>query len=275
MLKPGEKMMEISLYVGCSVSCTYCPQFSLFLKSKNKRLSVENYKILIDKIPSSTIIGFIGMSEPLLHRDFESIVKYTYEKGHKLVCFTTLPEKYTNNIEVFLNSSYWFNRSVHIRDEFMSYKNISKDYLKHLNEFLKQLKNKSSENKDTVTVLTKNVDTKIVDLFNRNNVSDLVHYTEPFKRINTPIHYKSPLLPKKLSGKIKCKHDHHRIQHLLPDGDVVLCCMDVEKHHVLGNLYNMSYDELYSGEIYKNILKGFNDETVNSICRECVFAENI
>jgi organic radical activating enzyme len=275
MLLPGEKMMEVSLYVGCSINCSYCPQFSLFKRSKQKRLSLETYKVLLDKIPTSTIIGFIGMSEPLLHKEFDKIALYTASKGYKMVCFTTLPDKYNYNVNVFLDKQIWYNRSIHIRDEHMSYKNIDEKYLENLDTFLAQLTNRESENKDTITVLTKNLNKDISSLFEKHRVTNLVYYTEPFKRINAPIDYKTPVIPTKLNGKITCSQGHHKIQHLLPDGDVVLCCMDVEKNHVLGNLYNMNYNDLYSGDVYKNVMKAFGDETVKSICRECIFAENV
>lgn len=275
MLLPSEKMMEVSLYVGCSVNCTYCPQFSLYTRSKQKRLSFETYKELVDKIPVSTIIGFIGMSEPLLHREFDKIVAYTANKGHKIVCFTTLPEKYNYNVDIFLDKKIWYNRSIHIRDEHMSYKTIDKKYLDNLDAFLSQITDRKSDNKDTITVLTKNLNRDIGALFEKHHVTDLVYYTEPFKRINAPIDYKNPLIPPRLNGKITCSQGHHKIQHLLPDGDVVLCCMDVEKNHVLGNLYDMNYNELYSGDVYRNVMKAFNDESIDSICRKCIFAENV
>lgn len=268
-------IMEVSLYVGCSVNCSYCPQFSLFKLSKKRKMSVEDYKILLDKIPSTTHIGFIGMSEPLLYKDFNQIVDYTLNKNHKIICFTTLPEKIPSNINVFLNQDLWYKRSVHIKDSHMSYNSITDEYLYYLEKYFDQIDTKDTTKKDTITILSKNINEKIESLISKYNLENYVFRTEPFQRIRAPISYKNPLVPNRVYGKIYCSQGHDRIQHLLPDGDVVLCCMDVEKNHVLGNLFKNSYSELYNNNEYIKVQQGFDDDKIKTICRACVFAKNI
>ena len=58
---------------------------------------------------------------------------------------------------------------------------------------------------------------------------------------------------------------------LLPNGDVILCCMDYGLKHKLGNLLDQSYNEiLNSTEIQKlnklNNQLGFSEET---LCKSC------
>jgi radical SAM protein with 4Fe4S-binding SPASM domain len=61
---------------------------------------------------------------------------------------------------------------------------------------------------------------------------------------------------------------------LLPNGDVLLCCQDWAMNHVIGNLFNNSYYEIFgSAEMSRirkeNMKMGFSDK---SICRKCVHA---
>jgi len=238
-------------------------------------MSVEDYKTLLDKIPSTTHIGFIGMSEPLLYREFDKIVEYTLNKKHKIICFTTLPENLQNNVDIFLRKEIWYKRSVHIKDSYMSYKNITNNYLDNLERYFKQININDKEKNDSITILSNKIDESIEELIKKYNLENYVYRTTPFQRIRAPISYKNPIVPNKLTGKIYCSEGHDKIQHLLPDGDVVLCCMDVEKNHVLGNLFESSYSGLFESEQYNNILKGYENDKIKSICRSCVFAKKI
>jgi len=270
-----ELIMEVSLYVGCSVNCSYCPQFSLFKLSKKRKMSIDDYKVLLDKIPSTTPIGFIGMSEPLLHREFKAIVEYTLHKNHRIICFTTLPEKIQANTDTFLDKNLWYRRSVHIKDEHMSDKTITPQYLNNLQKYFDQIDVNDKNKQNTVTILSDNIDSQIENLISKYNLQDYVFRTQPFKRIRAPITYKTPVIPSRLSGKIYCSQGHDKIQHLLPDGDVVLCCMDVEKAHVLGNLFKNSYQDLYNSKEYRAVQQGYEDDAAKTICRSCIFAKNV
>jgi radical SAM protein with 4Fe4S-binding SPASM domain len=61
---------------------------------------------------------------------------------------------------------------------------------------------------------------------------------------------------------------------LLPNGEVLLCCMDYDKKHVMGNLLEHDYPNLYTNsEIVK--LKQLNAlpyYTPESLCKSCVDA---
>ena len=269
-LKLPTYTIEISLYVGCGVNCSYCPQLSLFKRSEKKTLSVAEYKILLAKIPKFVGIAFIGMSEPLLHKDFKEILEHTIQENYKVVCFTTLPDKYPEHVSLFLDSSLWLVRSLHIRDDQMSYKNNSDFYYKNVEAYFSQIN--TTIKKDRISILTKNVDPIIERLLTKYNLNSHVYRTEPFVRIKAPMKYRAtPNKP--IKGNICCSEKHDKIQHLLPDGDVVLCCMDVEKNHVLGNLFKDSYESLFRSAEYNKILEGFTNDKIKTICRTCAFAK--
>jgi radical SAM protein with 4Fe4S-binding SPASM domain len=74
---------------------------------------------------------------------------------------------------------------------------------------------------------------------------------------------------------VKCsKTDLYNQGVLLPNGEVLLCCMDYDKKHVMGNLLEHDYQSLYTNpEIVKlkqlNALANYTNE---SLCKSCVDA---
>jgi radical SAM protein with 4Fe4S-binding SPASM domain len=68
-------------------------------------------------------------------------------------------------------------------------------------------------------------------------------------------------------GKIRC--DNHEAGEVLPNGDVVLCCMDYGLKHKLGNLLVNSYEDILNSEEFKKVKLSMDDDNIESICRYC------
>lgn len=88
---------------------------------------------------------------------------------------------------------------------------------------------------------------------------------------------KQGLLHKNAKGKIRCMAGSKTnigiwTPEVLPDGTVTLCCMDYGMKHVLGNIVKQSWEDIYAGAEYQKILKGFEDETIDILCRNCTGA---
>jgi len=56
---------------------------------------------------------------------------------------------------------------------------------------------------------------------------------------------------------------------LLPNGDVVLCCMDYGLQNILGNLLKSDYESLFHNEQYEKIRKKMKAQDSDLICRNC------
>jgi radical SAM protein with 4Fe4S-binding SPASM domain len=61
---------------------------------------------------------------------------------------------------------------------------------------------------------------------------------------------------------------------LLPNGDVVLCCMDYNLKHVIGNLLTQTYAEIFAGEPLAEIIK-WNEAARFDKCSICKSCENV
>jgi len=266
-------IVEFSLYVGCEINCTYCPQKSLYKASKSKFLTVNEYKDILDKIPSTVSVVFAGFIDPLLYQNLKEVVEYTRFKGHNMYIATTLPEKIKENIDIFLNKKYWNGRTVHLRDESMNYGKNSNYYYETLDNYFSQFNDKLRDNR--FSFLGKVLDIKILELLKKYNLESYFRQITPYKRIDSTVKDITVVDNPKLKGNIYCTRGFYRKQMIAPDGDVVLCCMDVEKKHILGNLKENTFDEIYNNEEYKKVLKGFNDENLEIICRQCIYAKEL
>jgi hypothetical protein len=57
---------------------------------------------------------------------------------------------------------------------------------------------------------------------------------------------------------------------MLPNGDVVLCCMDYSRRHVLGNLFRQGYAELFAGAGMAAVrARAMTIDDGALICRRC------
>lgn len=75
-----------------------------------------------------------------------------------------------------------------------------------------------------------------------------------------------------LSGEIACSLCGQELNHniLLPDGTVILCCMDYAMQHVMGNLLDSPYEEVVGENKYIEIKERMrNNSKRNTLCRKC------
>jgi len=87
------------------------------------------------------------------------------------------------------------------------------------------------------------------------------------KKVSTPI-----ITAAKPSGKLRCDRIYQNV--LLPNGDVVLCCMDWSAEYVLGNLKRDRFEDLYRSETFRRVLRGLKDPSVDLLCRTCYMAQS-
>ena len=64
---------------------------------------------------------------------------------------------------------------------------------------------------------------------------------------------------KRLYGVIGCLRELNE-NVLLPNADVILCCMDFKLKHVLGNLLDSDYTSLFQGEGFSKVKNGLKDD---------------
>ena len=245
--------LEITTHIGCPIDCMDCPQALLRSKYKGKKtLDFEDYKKVIDKVPAGTRIDFSGMCEPFTNPRCTDMILYAADKGFPLALYTTLQGATMEDYERLKDVKYEVV-TIHLPDRNgRSHFNITQEY--------KEL-------------LTK---------WSCNNYSchgdidwDVMPYIDGGRNLITFMHDRAgsvecrPHINIDTNRSLWCITSGKSMDHnvLLPNGDVLMCCMDYGMTGVFGNLFTQSYDEVLNSPAACAMRATLNEG--ESICRHC------
>lgn len=253
------KQLEITTRIGCSVQCKYCPQAVLIAEYSKRggsyEMSFETYQECLDKVPSDVQIVFSGFCEPWLNPNATQMFLYAFKKSHSLRIYTTLEGMSEEDIDVLkeLNIDIF---SIHLPDE----ENntgimIDQEYLDKLDRLVTYRKSRGL-----------NIKAKCQGTVHPR-VKDIVEGVKLLTRIQNRAGNLKELPGNYKTGRITepwCLRQNV----LLPNGLVVLCCQDFGMKHVLGNLKEITYNDIFTSKEFRYIQEGLrNDNDV--LCRSC------
>ena len=267
--------IEVTTIIGCKVNCKHCPQSVLLNryyendKNRTSIMSMQTFEKCLEFFPQEYDLSFGGMSEPFLNDRFMDMLRLACRKNRKIFLYTTLEGINSSNIEEILSLPLQFV-VLHVADKY-GYANIKKDesYYDCLEKFICAKKkdgtpfvnmcNAQAEPDERVKEICNGKYEVLTEMTDRaGNLSDE-------KLIHNKIR----------SGKITCGNLGADMNNniLLPDGSVLLCCMDYGLQHILGNIYKHTFEEIMNGEEMKRIKEGMEGNTdIDILCRQCSYA---
>ena len=279
--------LEITTMIGCPLMCNYCPQDSLrdAYGDEIKYMTLEDFKTIVDRVPTDVRLDFSGQAEPWVNPACTDMVEYALQQGFKLAIFTTLYNwdettvhrmgqlllDYASQIEIF---------KIHFPDEkgnMRGWRPSAEWEYAYIG--MRTVVQRAGIHYEAMTMSDEGVHPAIRHLpgvgvshgwgvvamdragtLDREKVKD-----QPLQL--TPRH----------TYPIKCgKTDEYNQRVLLPNGEILLCCMDYAKMHVIGNLLTEhSYEDLDNTDEMQRILKinsslEFSNET---LCKSCTYAQ--
>ena len=262
------KKIYIEITNVCNLSCHFCAKT---IRPK-KYMNIEEFNEILDKIKDYTNYIYLHvMGEPLMHPKINEFIELAFKKGF-LINITTnghLINKLTtdkvrqlnislhaikeqNNIPIEKYFSILFSKCEELREKgtyinFRIWRSDCEDILKILEKRYKIIIEKQ---KNTAT-LSKNI-----------FFSQEPEFNWPIKKLEEgSIPY--------FQGNCKALKDHIAI---LVDGTVVPCCLDNNATIPLGNIYKDSLDTIIHSSLYKDLLRGFNDnKKLHPLCSHCDF----
>lgn len=262
---------EFTLAIGCPLNCHYCPQEKLIKKyigkfGKDKlQMSFEDFKTCLSKIMPNAGIVIGGMVEPFVNKDCARMLKYAYEKGFSISIDTTLQGMTEKDFEIIKDINFE-HFQLHIPDEEgnANFK-ITDEYLMLLNKVNTHFNITGYSCHGTVHHLVKDILDKDTFLFDKMmNRAGNLDYDE------LPVYNHK--------GFIECNSGSDKITgwnfDVLPNGTVILCCMDYSMDHILGNLVEQDWEEIVAAEEFQKIEEGMFDENISLLCRKCPVAKN-
>lgn len=266
-------VMEITPKAGCSVHCKYCPQDTFlkrfFSQKRQSEMTLDDFKVYLNKMPQDLVVDFSGFVEPFLARDGLRMVQYAHESGHEVRLFTTLMGLDMPSFQVIEDIPFKLV-VLHLPDVH-HYANIpvTEEYLELL-RYVVAKKRPNGEPFVDIANCQSNPDPRVVEIIgHRFPISwDMVDRAGTL----SDEHLRSA---ERMAEPIYCSRTP-RLNHnvLLPNGDVVLCCMDFGMQRVLGNLKQQSYEEIMQGDPLARIV-GANARQGDLLCRQCTFAKRV
>lgn len=247
--------LEITTHIGCPVNCLDCPQ--ALLRSKyNGRLTMdlEDYKRAIDKVPPGTRIDFSGMCEPFTNPHCTDMILYAAEKGFPLALYTTLQGATAEDYKRLKDVTFEV-ATIHLPDE------EGRSHFKVTDEYLELLSLWECHNYSCHGY----IDRRVQPYMKQRNLITYMHdragnvECRPHKTID-------------VNCRLRCITSDRAMDHnvLLPDGTVLMCCMDYGMTGVFGNLFMQTYDEVINSEAAKRMRSTLDGGV--SICRNCTNA---
>lgn len=271
-------VMELTTMIGCPLMCTFCPQDNLRTQygDNTKYMQPMDLMTALGKLPRNTRIDFSGMSEPWANPACTTMLEMVLYMGFDVAIYTTLYgmsdpapvkkvlESHPNQVKVVM---------LHLPDA-----NKNMKGWKHTTEWMNAFEMMSTlqvpcgvgamtmDGSGLVAPELQHIvgrlagwvghtraDSLPVEQIGAQNISITPHNTFPLTCKSTPFYDRNVLLP---------------------NGDVVLCCMDYKLKHVIGNLLKESYQEIMEGEKLGEIIK-MNEADGFDKCSICKSCENV
>jgi hypothetical protein len=231
---------------------------------------------MLAKLPKNTRIDFSGMSEPWANPEATTMLEMVLYMGFKVAIYTTLygmtdPERVKKAIETHPNQIEVI--MLHLPD---SNKNMKG--WKYSDEWLNNLKVMSQLNVPCgIGAMTMDGSGLVAP-----ELQGIVGRLPGWKG-----HTRADSLPVEQIGAqdinitprndfaLTCRSTPFYDRNvLLPDGSVVLCCMDYNLKHIIGNLLTQSYAQIFEGEKLAEIIK-INENPEFDKCSICKSCDNV
>ena len=244
--------LEITTHIGCPVDCLDCPQALLRSKySGRKTLDFEDYKKAIDKVPSGTRIDFSGMCEPFTNKRCADMILYAADKGFSLALYTTLQGATMEDYERLKGIRYEVC-TIHLPDnDGRSHFKITEEYLDILGRWDCNAYSCHGQIDDRVRPFMRH---GYVITFMHDRAGNVE--CRPHINIDTE---------RRLTCITSGRDMNHNV--LLPNGNVVMCCMDYGMTGLFGNLFTQEYNDVINSPTAIKMRATL--DRGESICRHC------
>lgn len=260
------KKIYVEITNNCNLNCSFC----IGNKRDNKFISLDNFKILLDKVDGYTkYLYFHVMGEPLLHPYINELIDMASKRyfinitSNGYLIKKIKDNKNIRQLNISLHSfDESYNKSL---DDYMNDIFLSVDNLVVSNTIIKYRLWAGSKYKD-----------KIIKKLNEKYNCEIAN--ERSLKLGNNIYFEIedefiwPSMDNDYyneSGSCRGTRDHIGI---LVDGTVVPCCLDSAGIINLGNIYKCELNDIIGGEKFIQIKQGFlNNKKCHDLCKKCNF----
>ncbi len=269
----------VDIHDYCNASCKMCPYKSLHRELNKGEMDwtlytkiVDDFSNLINRYQFKGVMTYCNMGEPFIKENLFEYTSYAGKKGVSVYLNTNASLMTPSKIDLLLNSGFRgsFNISFHGATE-----KIYRDIM-GLNQH-KTLKN--------IEYLTTNYDKEKISI-------NALNYFWPsgegeklynlFKDLGVNIGFNKPISRGGLISTYR-KSSRYKIAGCGPErvlyqmvishnGDVLLCCNDMARKVIVGNLMDQNIQQAWNGPIFRDCLEKIyrgKHSSKNFICKLC------
>ena len=271
-------VMELTTMIGCPVMCTFCPQDNLrdnYGKDTKYMQPVDLLKVLT-KLPKNTRIDFSGMSEPWANPEATSMLEMVLYLRFKVAIYTTLygmtdPERVKKALETHPEQVEVV--MLHLPDA-----NGNMKGWKNSPEWMESLRVMSQLSLPCGVGAMTMDGSGLVAPELQGIVGRLPGWKGHTRADSLPVEQVAgqalSMTPRNEFALTCASTPFYDRNVLLPNGDVVLCCMDYNLKHVIGNLLDQTYEDMMQGDKLAQIIK-MNEAAGFDKCSICKSCENV
>jgi hypothetical protein len=235
-------------------------------------MAFATFQACLRTVPENIRIDFSGMSEPWLNPECSRMLEYAVDRGHPIAVYTTLLG--VNAADLNSLSRWEIDPLViHLPDEEGNTSiPLTRTYLAILQQFF-QIIPQAQRWKNLRISCHGKLHPILINLFRKQieaaRIPAVDYLSDRAGNVagKTIPHYWK-------EGPVTCSSSGRTLNHniLLPDGRVILCCMDYGMQHILGNLLTQEYRDLFEGEEFRRLQAGLDGSEPAILCRKCVRA---
>jgi len=257
---------EITTMIGCRNHCSYCPQDRIIREyhkiSNIDMLSMDMFKKTLERLPNKSFLCFAGFVEPFFNPCCSDMILFANRFKHRITVNTTLVNVSKEDLDKIKGVPF-YNFCVHLQG-------VDEHWFS-VEEYLERLRVLHSFNIHNLCfVYGYNVDDRV-----RVLLKSFGYEVYPLNLVTRAgsVVVDSKMLKNPFQRRNICKERRLRKSIMLPDGTIVLCCMDWGISHNLGNILSFnSFDDIYRTSVFKQIKKSYKKFNCdNVICKDCEF----
>jgi len=276
---PYPRSLLVDIHSYCNASCRICPYSQLskvnpmgFMSWELYTRIIDDYKRLTDRYDFTGVLAYCQMGEPFILKDIAIWVKYAMDKGIRIYFNTNASLLSPSIVDSLAGIGFtgFFNISFHGINR-QTYENtMHLDYDATINN-IDYLLTKFPPSRIRINAVSfcwePDEEDKLRSFWQSRNVTVIVD--QALSRAGLVKE-----LRKVSKGRIAgCRTERPLYEMVIAfNGDVLLCCHDMAREVVLGNLNLSTIEDVWNGERFVNILREiYNDRDLPSdfICKRC------
>ena len=272
--------LEFTLMVGCPLKCTFCPQDKLrgMYGKETKYFTLDAFTQIVSKVPKHVRIDFSGMAEPWANPDATEMLRHVLVEGYNIAVYTTLYGMERTDCAQVVDMLRRHAQQVevvclHLPDRHGNMRGwkYNADYEANLRDFIALAMERVLPRFEVMTMDDKGKPHQDLDHLGIQLGPWIGHTRAGNIGPDNVPGQKIYIMPRHDSA-VSCSFTRFYDQNVcLPNGDVVLCCMDYGMQHKIGNLLEQDYYEMFASKgigslMAENMRPRFSND---SLCKTC------